>query len=598
MDDMSSVPPEQDPISGLERPNPGTPGGAIYGSDVVAEALRALDVPYIALNPGASFRGLHDSIVNHLANKRPQMLLCLHEEHAVAIAQGWAKVKGTPMAVAVHSNVGLMHATMAVFNAWCDRMPVVMLGATGPVDAAKRRPWIDWIHTTADQGALIRNYTKWDDQPASAAAARESILRAGMIARTAPHGPVYVNLDAGMQEDQLTDPLPPLDTARFMPLVETAVPAEAVARAAALLKGARRPVILAGRVGRDPADWKRRVQLAEAIGARVLQDPKGAAAFPTDHTLFTGFPGNFAAHEVSQTVAEADVILSLDWNDLAGLLRTACNGVPKGRVIQASVDYQLHNGWSMDYQALPPVDLMLAATSDMVVRQLLGHIEATEPAALTPPPIPEYVVPSGMIHIDDIALALRHVTKGQEVSLLHTSLSWNPMLWPLRHPLDFLGGDGGGGVGAGPGISVGAALALRGSGRLPIAVCGDGDFLMGVTSLWTAVHYRIPLMIVVANNQSFYNDELHQERVAQIRNRPPENKWIGQKMIDPGIDMAMMARAQGAVGIGPIEKGADLMPALRQAVKELQAGKVVVVDVRIQGGYQPANAAAMMTRGA
>ena len=158
----------------IERPLPLPSGNALFGSDVVAETLRALEIPFIALNPGASYRGFHDSLVNHLGNVQPQMLLCLHEEHAVAIAHGYAKVTGKPMAAAVHSNVGLMHATMAMFNAWCDRMPVLVLGATGPVDAPKRRPWIDWIHTARDQGALIRNYTKWDDQPASAEAAREA----------------------------------------------------------------------------------------------------------------------------------------------------------------------------------------------------------------------------------------------------------------------------------------------------------------------------------------------------------------------------------------------------------------------------------------
>src|SRR5204863_3265302 len=175
------------------------------------EALRDLNVPYIALNPGASFRGLHDSLVNYLGNKTPQMLLCLHEEAAVAIAHGYAKVTDKPMAAAVHSNVGLMHATMAMFNAWCDRMPVIVLGATGPVDAPKRRPWIDWIHTARDQGALVRPYTKWDDQPASAEAARESLMRASFLAHAVPQGPVYVNLDADMQEAKLAEPLAPLE---------------------------------------------------------------------------------------------------------------------------------------------------------------------------------------------------------------------------------------------------------------------------------------------------------------------------------------------------------------------------------------------------
>ncbi len=170
----------------IERPASLSLPTAMFGSDAIADALRALGVPYIALNPGASFRGLHDSLVNYLGNERPQMLLCLHEEHAVAIAHGYAKVTGRAMAAAAHSNVGLMHATMALFNAWCDRMPLVLVGATGPIDAAHRRPWIEWIHTARDQGALVRDYTKWDDQPASPAAAREAILRAGGSRRPRP----------------------------------------------------------------------------------------------------------------------------------------------------------------------------------------------------------------------------------------------------------------------------------------------------------------------------------------------------------------------------------------------------------------------------
>src|SRR5882762_5798763 len=232
----------------VERPIPSGTNAAGFGSDVVAEALRDLDIPYIALNPGASYRGLHDSLVNHIGNASPQMLLCLHEEAAVAIAHGYAKVTGRAMAAAVHSNVGLFHATMAIFNAWCDRSPVVILGATGPVDAAKRRPWIDWIHTAADQGAIVRNFTKWDDQPASPAAARESLLRASWLSNAAPQGPVYINLDAEMQEAVLEKPLPPYDAKRFMPPVVNAAPADIIKQAADWLKHSKHPVILAGRV--------------------------------------------------------------------------------------------------------------------------------------------------------------------------------------------------------------------------------------------------------------------------------------------------------------------------------------------------------------
>src|SRR6186997_610279 len=207
-------PTEATGLAAFDRPVPAGVNAAGFGSDVVADALRATDIPYIALNPGASYRGLHDSLVNYLGNERPQMLLCLHEESAVAIAHGYAKVTGKAMAAAVHSNVGLMHATMAIFNAWCDRMPVLVLGATGPVDAMKRRPWIDWIYTAADQGAIIRNFTKWDDQPSSPQASREAIYRAYWMSNTAPCGPTYINLDAEVQEGKLPAPLPPIDARR------------------------------------------------------------------------------------------------------------------------------------------------------------------------------------------------------------------------------------------------------------------------------------------------------------------------------------------------------------------------------------------------
>jgi len=578
----------------IERPLPLPSGNALFGSDVVAETLRTLQVPYIALNPGASYRGFHDSLVNHLGNVQPQMLLCLHEEHAVAIAHGYAKVTGRPMAAAVHSNVGLMHATMAIFNAWCDRMPVVVLGATGPVDAPKRRPWIDWIHTARDQGALIRPYTKWDDQPASPEAAREALLRAYWLARAAPMGPVYVNLDAGMQEAPLQDPLPPIDAARFVPEVTSAAPPEQIARAVEMLRGAQRPVILMGRGSRSDQAWANRVALAETLNARVVTDLKIGAMFPTDHPLHVGAPATFPVQEAAQAIAAADVILSLDWVDLAGALKAACGSVtPKGKVINATLDYQVHNGWSMDHQALAPADLFMATPADAVVEALLAQLPQRSPVRYEPVATPEPAAEPGLISVAQMGSELRRAVGLRPTSLLHVSLSWNAALWPFRHPLDYIGSDGGGGIGGGPGIAVGAALALRGSGRLPLAVCGDGDFLMGATALWTAVHYNIPLMIVVANNRSFFNDELHQERVARMRNRPVENRWIGQRIADPEIDLAQLARAQGAVGFGPITDGAELAGAFSGAIEAVAGGSVAVVDVRVAPGYAPAAVAGL-----
>ena len=582
-----------DPAAALERPASLPAGNMLFGSDAIAETLRALDIPYVALNPGASYRGLHDSLVNHLGNTAPQMLLCLHEEHAVAIAQGWAKVTGRPMLVVVHSNVGLFHATMAIFNAWCDRMPVVVLGATGPVDAAQRRPWIDWIHTSQDQGAIVRSYVKWDAQPASPAAAREALFRAAWLAGTAPMGPVYVNLDAAMQEAPLAEALPAIDARRFMPPVAAGAPAALIAEARDMLAGARRPVILMGRVSRDPAAWEARLLLAEALGARVITDLKVGAAFPTDHPLHAGAPGVFLVPAAAKVLAEADVVLSLDWVDLAGTLTTAFGSpTPGAKVIQVSLDHTLHNGWSGDHHGLPAVDLFVAADPDAVAIALAGRFEARAPEAAAPvePEAPDF---GGPLVVAGMAAILRRAVGDRAVSLLHLPLSWDGASWPLRHPLDFLGSDGGGGIGGGPGIAVGAALALRGTGRLPIAICGDGDFLMGVTSLWTAVHYRIPLLVVVANNQSFYNDEVHQERMARSRGRPVENKWIGQRMADPEIDLAGMARAQGAAGFGPVHDAADLARVLAEAIAAVEGGAVAVVDVRVQPGYTPAMSAAL-----
>jgi thiamine pyrophosphate-dependent acetolactate synthase large subunit-like protein len=584
----------------VERPIPSGTNVAGFGSDVVAEVLRDLDIPYIALNPGASYRGLHDSLVNHIGNAAPQMLLCLHEEAAVAIAHGYAKVTGKAMAAAVHSNVGLFHATMAIFNAWCDRMPIIILGATGPVDAAKRRPWIDWIHTTADQGAIVRNYTKWDDQPASPAAAREALLRASWLSNAAPQGPVYINLDAEMQEAALEKPLPPCDAGRFMPAVVNAAPADLISQAAEWLARAKHPVILAGRVSRDVTAWRQRVALAEALGARVTTSLKVGAAFPTDHPLHVDAPMNFTTDELTPVLREADVILSLDWVDLAGILKPL-GGPPAAKVIQVSLDHQLHNGWSMDYQALPPVDLFISADPDHATTALLHAIgpALAKGAGGSSRPLHE---PKGgekgerALGVEDLAHALRGAVGERCVTLTHLPLSWQASFWHFRHPLDFVGSDGGGGVGGGPGISVGAALALKGSGRLPIGICGDGDFLMSVTSLWTAVHYRIPLLIVVANNRSFYNDEVHQERMAIMRNRPVDNKWIGQKMLDPEIDLAGLARAQGARGFGPITRADALSKAFAEAIAAVDAGEVAVVDVRIEPGYGARNAGGAMAR--
>ena len=572
-------------------PVPSQPNATVWGSDVVADLMRALDIPYVLLNPGASFRGLHDSLVNHLGNQSPQMLIVLHEEHAVAIAHGYTKVTGQMLAAVLHSNVGLMHGTMAIFDAWADRVPVLVLGATGPVDAAKRRPWIDWLHTAQDQGALVRHYVKWDAQPASPAAAQEAILRAWRTADTAPKGPVYVCLDASLQEMQLPAALPVPDVQRYRPPRSPLPATEDVRLAAQWLAQARQPVILAGRVSRAQAGWQARVALAEKLGARVITDLKVGAAFPTRHPLHTGPAGFFLTPPVAQALRQADVVLSLDWLDLAGTLKQAWVDQPAGaRVISASMDHQLHNGWSMDHQGLPPADVFMACEPEAAVDALLAALADRQGPPLAPrapEPVPQ-VEPGDELAVATVAAVMRSQVRADEVCLLRLPLSWGGEMWDFEGPMDFLGYDGGAGIGSGPGMVVGGALALKGSTRLPMAVIGDGDYLMGVTAFWTAAHARLPLLVIVVNNRSFFNDELHQERVARERGRPVENRWIGQRIDDPAPDLAAMARAQGLVGLGPVRTAGELAAALREAIARVRAGEAVVIDAHVRPGYVPA----------
>ena len=581
----------------IEFPASGIEDSRRWGSDIIADAIRNIDIEYVAINPGASFRGLHDSLVNHNGNRKPQMLLCLHEESAVSIAHGYAKVANRPMGVILHSNVGLMHGSMGIFNAWCDRVPMVVLGATGPVDASQRRPWIDWIHTSADQGALVRNFTKWDDQPASVPAAVESISRAHQITVTAPKGPVYVNLDVSLQEQLMASKLSSPKMSRYRPAAPAAPNAEAVTDALDLLSTARKVVMLVGRVSRSLKDWEQRVALAEALSATVITDLKQGAGFPTTHPLHLGSPGVFLSNETFIALAEADVILSLDWMDLAGTFKQAFGGQPPdARVIHASLDQQLHRGWNMEYFGLPPIDIYLMCDSDSFVTSLVNKLNLKVKAPSIAPE--QKITPPksvGILNIKTIADEINIQTAGEDICLMRLPLGWNGSYRDFHHPLDYLGKDGGGGIGSGPGMCVGSALALKGTGRIPIGVIGDGDFLMGVTALWTACHYQVPLLIIIANNNSYFNDEMHQERVALERDRPVENRWIGMRMSEPDIDLAGMARAQGALSFGPITDIRALHIAISAGLDAVRNGKVCVIDVRVATGYD-ANLSGQVSR--
>jgi thiamine pyrophosphate-dependent acetolactate synthase large subunit-like protein len=348
------------------------------------------------------------------------------------------------------------------------------------------------------------------------------------------------------------------------------------------------------------------VELAERLGARVLTDLKTGATFPTQHALHPCAPGMFVGADGCALIRDADVILSLDWIDVGGALRLAGGGEwPGATLIHCSPDQYCHNGWSMDYQALPPADIALLASPDALVARLLERIAAraiapdaerahaeASPRAATAASVES--VSRSDVSVDELARTTIDTLAPHAPSYIRLPIGWPGEACRFAHPLDYIGFDGGGGIGSGPGMAVGAALALQSSGRLPIAILGDGDYLMGLTAIWSGVHYGVPLLVVVANNHSFFNDELHQERTARVRERPVENRWIGMRMSDPVPDLAKLAQGQGAVGIGPVADVDGYVRALADAVARVKAGATVVIDVHVAPEYARAVSSAVV----
>lgn len=590
-------------LEDIEKSEPSGNAEMEWVSDAIAEMLRKLDLKYIAMNPGASYRGLHDSLVNYLGNRNPQMLLCLHEDHVVAIAHGYARVTDKPMGAIVHSNVGLMHGLLQIFNAWCGRVPIFLMGATGPVDAAERRPWVDWVHTAQDQGALLRHYTKWDDQPASVEATFEAMLRANQICRTAPQGPTYVCLDAGIQELPLDADTVLPDPARYQPGPLPEPGADTLADLTNMLMAAERPLFLMGRVSRNQEDWDRRIRLAEALGARVLTDLRVGAAFPTNHPLHGPPPLSHFPAESKAMIRRADVIVAFDCIDLGGAINLIeIEGPVTGKIVNCSVDSYSHNGWSKDHQVLPAVDLRVLVEPDAMIRPLLPLIEdamaGCEKKWVDEVPIDRAAKPTAEGDLDraitapDVSRFIEQAREGRKFTLVRVGLGWASDLYDFYEPLDYLGYDGGGGLGSGPGMAIGAGLALRGTGRIPITLIGDGDFMQGATSLWTAAHYRIPALIVVINNRSNFNDEIHQAVVAKDRGRNVDNKWIGMRIDDPPLDLSAIAKGQGVEASGPVTRANQVAEALERAINVVESGAPYLMDLHVVPGY----AAPLLTR--
>lgn len=577
---------------------------AAYGSDLIVDVLRALGIEYAALNPGATFRGLHDSLVNYGGNARPGIIQCCHEEIAVAIAHGYAKAAGRPMAAILHNVVGLQHASMAIFNAWCDRAPILLLGGTGPMAVEKRRPWIDWIHTALVQGQAVRDYVKWDDQPASLASIPEAIVRGYRIATTEPQGPVYVCFDAELQEMGLDERIPVPDVGRFGPPSRIAADAAALDRAAALLRDAERPVIIAEYLGRTPEAVPALIRLAESLAAPVIDlFEHGRFNFPSTHPLdLTG-----AAAEL---LAAADVVLALDVIDLHGALsrtdRLTRRSEPIGResaqVIHITLSDLAIRSWVTGYQRLAPVDVPILADTAVAVPALVGRLEGLAgdagPRAARFEQLRrrhEELRRAARASCEDewhdrptapsrLAAEVWEVLRGEDWVLANGTLDgWARSLWEWKGPDQYLGYSGGAGLGYGAGASIGVALAHRETGKLCVNLQPDGDLLYTPSAIWTAAHHRIPVLFVMCNNRAYFNDEHHQALVAQARRRPVENRVVGIRIEDPPVDFAGMARAFGAYGEGPIEDPALIGPALGRALHAVKhERRPALVDVVIR----------------
>ena len=581
----------------------GRKSNAQYGSDLMVEVLRELGIKYIALNPGASYRGLHDSMVNFEPGKGPEIILCTHEEIAVALANGYARATGEIMATGLHNIVGLQHASMAIFNAWCDRTPILNLGGGGPQNTTNRRS-TDWVHTALVQGLAVREYVKFDDQPNSVDAVAESFLKAYRIAMTEPKGPVYVCLDTDVQEAKIGKPMVVPHAEFFRAPAGSGANPESLRRASRLLAEAQWPVIVAGEIARNPKALPPLLDLAEALGAAVI-DSDGRYAFPSTHVL-----NLTTARE--EALRDADVVLALDVPSLGVPLGPSVRErgnfapiiSPRCQVIHMTLLDLERQSWVSDNMWLLPVHVPIAADTSVALPQLLEQVrERLNANRDASSQIQARRAKVEAIYRDAKKKSQQWIEKTwdekpisqaryfSEISKRVQGKSWalvssHGRRWreaiDVTEPAHGMGGGRGGGVGYGLPSSIGSALGFKRSGRLCVSMIGDGDFLMTSNSLWTAAKYQIPLLVVVLNNHSYYNDEEHQERMARWRERPIENKGIGIRIEDPAPDLTAIARALHVDGFGPITEPDLLGPTLDKAIEIVEGGKPAVVDVITQ----------------
>ena len=579
------------------------------GADFMVDVLKALGFEYVAANPGSSFRALHESLVNYGANKMPELLTCCHEESSVAMAHGYAKIEGKPMMVMAHGTVGLQHASMAVYNAFADRVPVyIVIGNI--LDATFRRSDVEWTHAVQDATAMVRDYIKWDDTPVSLAHFAESAMRAYRIAMTPPYGPVVVVADATMQEEGIRPAeRPRLRVPRLTPTSPPAADAGAIAELAKMLVAAEQPRIFAGRVARTPKGLALLIELAELLQAPVVEGRfVYRMNFPTRHPLKMA---------IGTSLADADLVLSLEHPELfhythvmtppnrfgmdvrpvlkrgtkvvtlsSHELLTKSNYQDAGRYIEADLAIPA------DTEATLPALIEACRRLITAERRRAFDERGKRIAVLTATQYEQTLAEAASgwdarpISTGRLSAELWNQIRGEDWSLVSDAgfvSNWPLRLWDFTEHHQYIGWSGAYGIGYGAPAAVGAALANRRHGRLSVNIQCDGDLHYAPAVLWTAAHHRIPLLTVMHNNRSYHQERMFVTDMAARANRDVSRSGIGNDLSDPFIDHVALAKAYGVAGIGPVENPNDIGPALKRAIEIVKRGEPALVDVITQG---------------
>ena len=590
----TSPPPPRTDVYTTDRP----------GSDFMVDVIKSLGFEYVAANPGSTFRALHESIINYGGNQAPELLTCCHEESSVAMAHGYAKIEGKPIMVMAHGTVGLQHASMAIYNAYADRVPVfIVIGNVA--DGPWRRSDVEWTHAVQDAALIVRDYTKWDDSPISLTQFAESAVRAYKIATTPPMGPVVVVADAVLQEEPVSQD----DRRRLrVPKLSVSGPpagdSGAVAEVARMLVAAENPLIVTGRSARTPNGLKLLVELAELLQAPVL-DRRQRMNFPTRHPLYG--TGN---------LANADLVLGLEvpdfWNVTHAqtpLNRMGMEVRPLTKqgakiVTISSLDLLTKSNYQ-DFGRYNEVDLAIAADAEATMPPLIeacrrlitadrkrvfdarGARFAEAAKRIREQDLQEaaWAWDASPITTARVSAELWNQVKNEDWSLVSDVVfqSWWPTrLWDFTKHYQFIGGHGAYGIGYGAPAAVGAALANKKYGRLTVNIQSDGDLNYAPGVLWTAAHHHIPLLSIMHNNRSYHQERMFVADMAARAQRDVSRVGIGNDISNPNIDYATMAKAYGMYGAGPIENPNDLGPAIKKAIEVVKHGEPALIDVVMQ----------------